>query len=166
MVTEEHVRRVQVYGPLRESIPFRPGLFGHEVILEVIPLPIYPTNAATSAVIILEGVTMGNISVESTTAVASLTWEDDHGDAGAVVPAGAVAAWASDNPAVLTVDASSGAITPLTIGSANVSVTLTDSVTGGPLLLSDGVTPFPTPAPVAVTVTAGPAVAAVITVSE
>lgn len=102
------------------------------------------------------------ITVDTTTGVASLTWVDDHGDTDAAQPANAVVTWSSDNPAVLTIDPSSGAVTPVAEGTANISVALTDSTTGGPLLEADGVTPFPVPAPLAQPVVAGAAVLAEI----
>lgn len=77
----------------------------------------------------------------------------------AAAPAGLVEAWASDNDAVATVDAASGAVTEVGEGTANISVANSGA------FLPDGVTPFPDPAPFALTVTVGAAVASTISVS-
>lgn len=77
----------------------------------------------------------------------------------AAAPAGNVEAWSSDNEAVATVDAASGAVAEVADGTANISVANSGS------FLPDGVTPFPNPAPFALTVTAGAAVASTIEVA-
>ena len=74
-------------------------------------------------------------------------------------PAGNVEAWSSDNEAVATVDAASGAVTEVADGTANISVANSGS------FLPDGVTPFPNPAPFPLTVTAGAAAASTIEVA-
>ena len=124
--------------------------------------------------IAIEGDTEMPLTVDSTNAVAILSFEDDHGDAVAP-PAGALATATSDNTAVLTVGAAvAGAdangvaniqfpLTEVAEGTANLSVAATDA-NGNPLLGPDGVTPIPAPAPVAVTVNPGAPAAEVFTV--
>lgn len=114
------------------------------------------------------------LTVDSTNAVAILSFTDDHGDAVAP-PAGALATATSDTPAVLTVGAAvAGAdangvaniqfpLTEVAEGTASLSVTATDA-NGNPLLGPDGVTPIPAPAPVVVTVNPGAPAAEVFTV--
>lgn len=158
---EHRLREITVYGPKAGM------LIVDGRILRVIPLPHpLPHPLATSAVITVKGGPMGtaNINVDTTTSKARLTWVDDHGDTDATPPTNAAATWSSDNPAVLTVaadpsDPLAAVITPVAEGSANISVTLTDSTTGAALTLPDG-TPFPAPTPVTQAVTAGPAVLA------
>lgn len=98
-----------------------------------------------------------SITVDTVNEQATVVWVDDHGDTNAAAPAGAVVAFASDNPAALTVDAATGKLTVVGEGVANVSLTITNP-DGSPFLEADGVTPFPVDAPVAVTVNPGAAV--------
>ena len=77
---------------------------------------------------------------------------------------GIATTFSSDNEAVDTVDPSSGLVTRLALGSANISANVTNG-DGSPLLEDDGVTPFNQPAPVADDVTAGPATQIVLTVA-
>lgn len=105
-----------------------------------------------------------NLTVDTANAQATLEYVDDKGDTNAVAPAGTVATFTSDNPAALTIDATSGAISIVGEGVSNVGVTLADA-SGNPLLEADGVTPWTTPDPVAVTVDPGAAVGAQLAVS-
>lgn len=110
------------------------------------------------------------LTVDSTNAVAVLSFEDDHGDPVAP-PDGAVATATSDNAGVLTVgaatagaDATTGIaniqfpLTAVAEGSANLSAHAT-AADGSALLGPDGTTPIADPAPVAVTVNPGAAAA-------
>lgn len=106
----------------------------------------------------------GAINVDTTNETVSIGFVDDKGDTDAAAPDGAVVAYTSDNEAVATVDPTSGAITPVAEGTANIGATLT-AADGSPLLEADGVTPFPAPATVAVTVSAGAAVGDALTLS-
>ena len=127
---------------------------------------------ATKAVIQINGENdMETITVDTTGATATLAWEDDKSDADAASPAGVVATFASDTVTVLTINNDTanplqGDIVAVGEGTANVSVALfaADGVT--PLTLADGTTPFPIPDPVAVTVGAGPAASATLTVNS
>ena len=96
------------------------------------------------------------ISVDDTNAVAKVTWIDDHGDTDAPAPDAYVAAFTSDNPSVLTIDASSGQITPVAEGVANVSDPIQDG-SGNPIPLPNGQGNF-SAGSVAVTVGPGMAV--------
>jgi hypothetical protein len=114
------------------------------------------------------------LTVDSTNAVAILSFEDDHGDAVAP-PAGALAVATSADTAVLTVGASVAGVdangvaniqfplTEVAQGTSSLSVAATDA-SGNPLLGPDGVTPIPAPAPVDVTVNPGAPAAEVFTV--
>ena len=122
----------------------------------------------------IEGDTVMPLTVDSTNAVAILSFEDDHGDAVAP-PAGALATATSDNTGVLTVGAAvAGAdangvaniqfpLTEVAEGTSDLSVVATDA-NGNPLLGPDGATPIPAPAPVTVTVNPGAPAAEVFTV--
>ena len=135
------------------------------------------THQAVRAVLTLsnQGDQMpGTITVDTTNETVTLGFVDDKGDTNAAPPVAAsgaslVVTFASDNTAVATVavDASSsvvGDITPVAEGTANISATLayTD---GSPVLEADGVTAFPAPAAVAVTVGPGAAVGDALTLS-
>lgn len=108
----------------------------------------------------------GSITVNTTNETATLEFVDSLGDA-APAPVDAtgspvVVTFVSDNASAATVatDATNplqGDITPTGVGVANISATLAYA-DGTPVLEADGVTPFPVPAPVAVTVSAGAAV--------
>jgi hypothetical protein len=119
---------------------------------------------ATHAVLTIKGATSmaSNINVDSTTATLSLSFVDDRGDV-ATAPAGATVAYASDNAAVATVDATSGKIVGVLAGTFNASATVTNA-DGTPTLEPDGVTDF-SPAPVNVTVDPGAAASDVFTVT-
>jgi hypothetical protein len=107
------------------------------------------------------------ISVDTTTGIVTLAATDDHNDPTSI-QTGAVANFASDNSAVLTigpetpgVDAAGNAtvqaqLTPVGLGTANLSAAPTDA-SGNPFLETDGVTPIPAPASVAQPVVAGEA---------
>lgn len=128
-----------------------------------------PPQPATSAVIVInQGANVsGNINVDFTPGeeTASVEWLDDKGDTNAVAPAGAVVAFTSDNPAVVTIDPTSGAVTVVGEGTANIGLAPLTDASGNPLLEPDGVTPFAQPTPVAVTVGPGPADALVLSLS-
>ena len=118
-------------------------------------------------VLTLDGEDMSSGPVGST-ATASIAFEDASGDPTSA-PAGngsgpILVTFSSDNEAVDTVDPSSGLVTRLALGSANISANVTNG-DGSPLLEDDGVTPFNQPAPVADDVTAGPANQIVLTVT-
>ena len=116
-------------------------------------------------------------TVDTTTGAANLQFTDDHGDVVAgpvesVTGAPVVPVVVSSDTSVLTAaDAAAGstvggftaALVPLVEGSADISVAELTNSDGSPVLLADGVTPFPLPAAVTVTVTAG--VAAALTLS-
>ena len=135
-------------------------------------------TADHAVLIVNQGATMP-ITVDTTNATVEIEFEDDHGD---VVPAPTssdgsgpiVVTFVSDTPSVLTVGATtddtadagiSAALTPVATGTANISVTVTNA-SGTPLLEADGTTPFTVPAPVAVTVGAGPASELVLSVND
>lgn len=125
--------------------------------------PPKPISSATHAVLTIQGATMASdISVDSATATVTLSFVDARGNA-AAAPAGATVAYAGDNDAVATVDAASGKITPVAVGTFDASATVTNA-DGTPTLEPDGVTPF-APAPVSVTVDPGAAASAVLTVT-
>lgn len=110
----------------------------------------------------------GTITVDTTNETVSLQWVDDKGDTDAVAPAGAVVTFTSDNESVatVTVDGSNplqGDISLVAEGSANIGATIGDA-DGNPILEPDGVTPFSVE-PVAVTVSAGDAVGASLSLS-
>ena len=111
-----------------------------------------------------------SITVDTTNATATAAWEDDHGDV-TTAPANAAAlVFGSDAPTVATVatDATNpaqGDITPVAVGTFNVIVAAPLDTAGAPLLEADGVTAFAAPAPVNVTVTAGPASQLVLSVT-
>lgn len=93
------------------------------------------------------------------TGQSQLNWIDDKGDKDAPAPPNAQVTYSVDNPAVGTADPNTGVVTPAGEGDANLTATITDSTTGGPLMEPDGVTPFSVqPAPFRVV--AGQAVAA------
>jgi hypothetical protein len=107
---------------------------------------------------------MASITVDTDNATATVAFEDDHGDPTSP-PAGASVSFSSDTPSVLTIETDAnnpwqGDITPVSEGTANISATLSGA------FLADGVTPIPNPSPVAVTVGAGPAAEATLTVAE
>ena len=127
-----------------------------------------PSNPATSAVLTVKGSPMpGQITVDTTNETVTIGFVDDHGDTDAAPPVAAsgaalVVTFASDTPGVATVvtDPSNplqGDVSVLSEGTANLSATLAYA-DGSPVLEPDGVTSFPDPAPVTVTVSAGLAV--------
>ena len=109
----------------------------------------------------------GSITVDTTNETVTVEFEDDKGDTNASAPIAAsgsplVVTFASDNEAVATVATDGtnplqGDVTVVGEGSANLSASLAYA-DGTPVLEADGVTPFPAPASVAVTVSAGAAV--------
>lgn len=124
-------------------------------------------NPAVSAT--LKGTNMpGQITVDTTNETVTLEWVDDHGDADATAPDGAVVTFSSDNPAVATVttdpsNSLQGDVSLVAEGQANLSATIADA-SGNPILEPDGVTPFSV-APVQVTVSAGAADSAQLVLS-
>ena len=110
----------------------------------------------------------GQITVDTTNEQALFAWVDDHGDTNADAPSNASGAaavtFAIDNTAVATIDPASGAITPVAEGTANVSATIAYP-DGSEVFEADGVTPFPVPSPVAITVSAGAAVGDALSLS-
>lgn len=105
----------------------------------------------------------GALTVDTVNETLTLQFTDDKGDTDAAAPAGLDApVFTSDNPAVATIapDPANPLVGDVTVvgeGSANLGI---DPLTAGgsPLTEADGTTPFPQPATVAVTVTAGAAV--------
>ena len=131
-----------------------------------------PKTTPTSLTLKIQGAKhMANFTVDTTDGTATLQFTDDKGDAVAgpvdsVTAAPVVPVVASDNTAALTADvAAPGAtagsfvshLTPVAAGVANVSVAALVNSDGTPVNEADGVTPFGVPAPVEVTVAAGPA---------
>lgn len=110
----------------------------------------------------------GQITVDTTNETVTLAFADDKGDTDAAAPDGAVVTFTSDNPSVATVATDSsnsfqGDITPVAEGTANIGATIADA-SGNPITEPDGVTPFSV-SPVAVTVSAGAADSATLTLS-
>lgn len=141
-------------------------------LLSIIGSP--PPGPATHAVLILtksQGVNMaGQITVDTAAGEenATLAFVDDKGDTDAAAPAGAVVTFTSDNPSVATVatnadNALQGDITPVAEGTANIGATIADG-SGNPIMEPDGLTPFSV-SPVTVTVSAGGATGAELTLS-
>lgn len=135
------------------------------VNLEISPPVI--TNPAVKAVLTIGGNMAGAITVDTTNETVELSFVDKAGDP-AAEPTGAVVAFTSDNTAVATVavdasDPNKGDITPVAIGTANIGATITDA-SGNPLLEADG-TPWAPIASVPVTVSAGAATGADLTLS-
>lgn len=132
---------------------------------------VHDHRPATHAVLIVsptQGEQMpGSITVDTANETVTIEFVDDRGDTNAAPPVSPdgnpiVVTFTSDNTAVVTVatDASNplmGDITPVAEGTANIGATLAND-DGSPVLEADGVTPFPTPATVAVTVGPGAAV--------
>ncbi len=125
------------------------------VIIDSEPAP-SPSGAVTS-IILIGGPAMP--TVDTTGQFATQSFTDDKGDADSA-PAGLVEAWSSDNTAVATVDPATGALTYLSVGSANISVANSGA------FLPAGVTAFPSPPSAAVTVTPGLPVASTITIAD
>lgn len=139
------------------------------------PLTAWAVRApAASVAITIEGDPMP-LTVDSTNAVAVLSFTDDHGDPVAP-PEGTLSTATSDNTAILGVgaavagaDATTGIaniqfpLSAVAAGSANLSVAST-AADGSPLLGPDGATPIADPAPVAVTVNPGAAAAEMFSV--
>lgn len=125
--------------------------------------PRLPGQPVTAFLTIGGNLMPASLSVDDTTGKVLLTWVDDKGDTDAAAPPNARIQFGCDNPAVATVDADSGAILPTAEGSANATVEITDSTTGGPLLEPDGVTPF-APASVSFSVVPGAAVGVALSV--
>ena len=125
----------------------------------------HPTTATHAVITLNKGETMpGAINVDTQNETVTVSFVDDKGDTNADGPAGAVVTFTSDNAAVVTaaLDAKNplqGNVTVVGEGTANLGATLANA-DGTPVLESDGVTAFPDPAPVAVTVSAGAAVGA------
>lgn len=131
-----------------------------------------PINPATHAVLTFnptQGVPMpGQITVDTTNETVTLAWVDDKGDTDAAAPDGAVVTFTSDNEFVASVTADpanplQGDVTAVSEGTANLGAAIADAA-GNPILEPDGVTPFAVD-PVTVTVSAGAAVGAALTLS-
>lgn len=112
------------------------------------------SNTATTAILTIGGPMPSTLSVDATDGTATLSYTDDHGDP-ATTPADAAPVFSSDTPAVLTIASDPtnplvGDITPVAVGTANVSVTGlgTDTLTNSPIA---------DPAPASVEIIAGPA---------
>jgi hypothetical protein len=111
----------------------------------------------------------GQINIDTEDESGTVTLTDKAGNP--VTIDGVVAAYASDNEAVATVAADPTnplkvKVTPVGLGTANVSVTSLVDATGAALLETDGVTPIPMPGSALVTVTAGGADGATFVLSE
>lgn len=109
------------------------------------------------------------ITVDTVDETIILQWVDDKGNTDAAAPtaadgSAAVISFPSSDEAVATADAS-GAITVVGEGEVAFSLGLASS-DGGPIFQRDGVTPFPLPDPVSLTVTAGAAVGARLSVNN
>ena len=133
---------------------------------------------ATHAVLVVfdtqgESSMPGTITVDTVNEVATVVFVDDKGDTNAAAPVSpdggaVVVTFTSDNPGVASVatDASNplqGDVTPVAEGTCNIGATIADDQ-GNPVLEPDGVTPFAVTS-VAVTVTAGAAVGAALSLS-
>ena len=127
-----------------------------------------PASPAVAAQITFTGGTVpASISIDDTTGAASLEWLDDHGDTDAAAPTGndgnpVVVTFSIDNPGVATIDPSSGVLTPVAEGSANVLVTVTNT-DGSPADFANGNPITADPAPFSIV--AGPADALVVAVN-
>src|SRR5215469_5465006 len=122
-----------------------------EVTIEIEVQP--DASAAVAAALEIGAVMPGQITVDTTNEAATVQFTDDHGD---VVPApdGTVVTFASDNEGVVTVTPDetnplSAKVTPVAEGTANVSVDIAGAT-------DPAGNPF-TVAPVAITVSPGPA---------
>jgi hypothetical protein len=122
-----------------------------------------PLGPVTAILTIGGSIMPGTITVDTTNEQAAVNYVDDKGDTDAPAPEGAVVTYVSDNPAVATVDPTSGKVAPVAEGTANISATIADAA-GQPILEPDGVTPFSVQ-PVAVTVGPGAAVGAGLSLS-
>lgn len=142
-----------------------------EILAAILGPPSPPAVSATLTVVNNQGEPEpmpSTITVDTVGEAADLQFVDDKGDTDAAPPTGAdgnpaVIAFVSSDPTVFTVDPESGAITVVGEGTADLSVTIDDD-TGAPILEADGTTPF-APAPVSLTVTAGAAVGARLSVN-
>jgi hypothetical protein len=133
-------------------------------------------NGPVKAILTVKGSFMPvTITIDTTNETATLSYVDRVGDPDDA-PAGLIPNFASDN-AALTVgapttaaDPTTGkqvvtvALTPASVGVANVSVAPTDA-NGAAILEPDGVTPIPAPSPVQVTVDPGAPAGARLTTS-
>lgn len=116
-----------------------------------------PAVSARIGVQTSKGISMASTFTvdEITGKTASIAWVDDKGDLNAAAPAGAtVSGWASDTPAVLTIDPNTAILTGITDGTAAITAIVT---------LADG-SSFPVTADV-VTLTPGAAVAGIIQIA-
>jgi hypothetical protein len=143
------------------------------------------TQQATSLRLTIEGETNMGLTVDTTTGEAVLQFEDKEGnpvegpwdsvDTTAYVAPGL----SSDNPAVLTVGTAvadpatpgrwTAPLTPVAVGSANLSVAPLANSDGSPVLEMDGPNtgqPFAVPAPVAQAVEAGEAESLVLSTTS
>ena len=104
-----------------------------------------------------------NVDVDTTNETATLTFVDDKGNE-TPAPAGATVTFSSDNEAVATVasdpaNPTVGAITPVAPGDCNIGVDVQGAME------PDGVTPLPSPDPVALHVDPGAAAGERLTLS-
>lgn len=97
------------------------------------------------------------VTVDEQNKSLGLKWVDDRGDTDAAAPPNAQVAYDGDNPAVATVDAQTGKITPVAEGMFNGSVSVTDSSTGQPFEFNGTALAL---SPIAINVVAGAATGA------
>jgi hypothetical protein len=163
---EEFVKRVRidVYHHFPGGIPVSGSI--SITLTEATPTR-PPATSARLVVTPTKGPAMpGQITVDTNNETATVEFLDDKGDANALPPVAAsgsplVVTFASDNPAAATIatDATNplqGDVTPTGEGVANLYATFAYA-DGSAVFEADGVTPFPDPAPKAITVTAGAA---------
>lgn len=103
------------------------------------------------------------VTVDETNKKADLMWVDDRGNTDAAAPANAQVAFDSDDPAVATVDATSGQITPVAEGTFNLNASVIDTSTGAQLELNG--TPVSV-SPAQIQVVAGAAVGAELGIQQ
>jgi hypothetical protein len=129
-------------------------------------------HPATRMSLTVQGGHMSVVSIDTTTAVATVQFLDSHGNAVAG-PADVTPVLSSDNEGVITVapcnpGANVGewtaALSPVAEGSANISVNPLTDVNGNPVNDAAG-NPFPLPEAVNVTVTGGTAASLTLTVT-
>lgn len=167
--------RVDIYHHFPEGINVTFGDLGVVVEGDITVVVEKPPLPATHAVLTILNPTQGDptmpgtITIDTAGAAAVLTFEDRINEATSaplssdgVTPV--VVAYTSDNPAVATVDPTSGALSEVAAGTVNIGATVDDAITGSPALEPDGVTPF-APAAVNVTVNPGAAVGDVFAVT-
>lgn len=135
--------------------------------LTIDPLTVRPRDAVRARLLIgtaghlLSGVDMTAISIDETGEIATVSFQDDHGN-DTTAPAGTIATFTSSDETILTADNSVdnlvAKLTPVGVGSASLSVALTDA-DGNPSTL-------PAIDPVSVSVDPGAAVGARLSLSD